>query len=178
MRESMWEQYVVRRPELLDIPGGSNVQEVLTTKKVEYEDGMFPSDTGPQIIVSPTLVPGCECTVEYGFVHQDMVMGGASDGVVKPHKHDYVEIFCAWGTDPENIRDLGGEIEFWLGERETLGNVVLTEPGAIYVPKGVAHFPVFFRNVRRPILFPVFAPALPESKRDFIWVDPQGRPGF
>jgi hypothetical protein len=144
---------------------------------IEYEKGRFPDkETGPEIPISPYLVPGCYTFIEYGFIRGDMEMGTKGQ-FVKPHKHKgYDEIFLFIGTNSEDIRDLGGEIEFWIGEDENLEKIIITEPGAIFVPKGTAHFPMFFKNVKRPIIMPVIMPKM--AKRDFVPVSLKGRPSF
>ncbi len=63
------------------------------------------------------------------------------------HSHDFDEIVTLFGTDPDNPRDLCGEVEFWLdGEKH-----ILTRSSIVYVPKGVNHCPLTFRNLTRPI---------------------------
>jgi hypothetical protein len=65
----------------------------------------------------------------------------------KSHSHDFDEIVTVFGTDPEDPRDLCGEVEFWLEDEK----YTLTKSCIIYVPKGLRHCPIIFRNVKRPI---------------------------
>lgn len=65
----------------------------------------------------------------------------------KPHSHQFDEVVTLFGTDPENPRDLCGEVEFWLGDEK----YTITESSIIYVPKGVVHCPIIFHRVERPI---------------------------
>ncbi|MEM2321033.1 MAG: hypothetical protein QXS79_04030 [Candidatus Bathyarchaeia archaeon] len=69
-----------------------------------------------------------------------------------PMYHTADEIFLFFGTDPENPTDLGGEVEFWLGLGEEAEKYIITKPSCIYVPAGLVHAPIVFRNVRRPFI--------------------------
>ena len=63
------------------------------------------------------------------------------------HSHQFDEIVTLFGTDPENPKDLCGEVEFWLGDEE----YTITQSCIIYVPKGTMHCPLIFHRVVRPI---------------------------
>jgi hypothetical protein len=65
------------------------------------------------------------------------------------HTHDFDEVVGFLGSDPQNPRDLGGEVEFWLEDEKYL----LTRSCLIYVPKGLRHCPLLVRRVDKPILF-------------------------
>ena len=52
------------------------------------------------------------------------------------------------GTDPDNPWDLGGEIEFVIGNEKH----VIDRPCIVYVPKMMKHGQVWFRKVDRPII--------------------------
>lgn len=182
MATSRWEKYLVRVPAhfIFDKDNravdNGDIQEI-PKPGIEYDKGIFSDkETGPEIPISPFLIPGSYTFIEYGFIREDYEMGTKGQFVI-PHKHKgYDEIFLFLGTNSENIRDLGGEIEFWLGEDETLEKLVITAPGCLFVPKGVAHFPMFFRNVKRPIIMPVIMPKI--DKRDFEPVSLKGRPTY
>ena len=65
----------------------------------------------------------------------------------KSHSHEYEEIVTLFGSDPDNPRDLCGEVEFWYEKQP----YTITESCIIYVPKGVEHCPLIFHRVERPI---------------------------
>jgi hypothetical protein len=68
-------------------------------------------------------------------------------GAMGPHTHEFDEVIGYFGSDTENPRDLGGEIEFWLGdEPHTLKNSCL-----IYIPRGLPHCPVTIKRIDKPI---------------------------
>ena len=57
------------------------------------------------------------------------------------------EIIGFFGTDTENVFDLGGEIEFWLEDEKYL----LTKSCLIFIPGGMKHCPIKFLKIDRPI---------------------------
>ncbi len=70
----------------------------------------------------------------------------------QPHSHRFDELFMFLGSDRDNMLDLGGEVELWLGEGETAEKYVLRATSSVFVPRGVVHLPLIFRNVKRPFL--------------------------
>lgn len=72
---------------------------------------------------------------------------GSEKNRVEAHIHDFDEVIGFFGTNPEDQRDLGGEIELWLdGEKH-----LLTQSFLAFVPKGMVHCPLKIRRVDRPI---------------------------
>jgi hypothetical protein len=71
----------------------------------------------------------------------EIVMEGES------HSHEFDEIVTLFGTNPEDPRDLCGEVEFWLEDEK----YKITRSCMIYIPKGLRHCPMIFRKVERPI---------------------------
>jgi len=66
---------------------------------------------------------------------------------VDAHEHDYNEVVAFFGTNPQDVKDLGGEIEMWLGDEK----YILTKSCLVFVPKGLKHCPLIIRKVNRPI---------------------------
>jgi hypothetical protein len=62
------------------------------------------------------------------------------------HSHDFDEYLCQFGTDVNNPRDLGAEIEMWLGDEKH----VVTKSCVIYIPKGLEHG-LKYNRVDRPV---------------------------
>jgi hypothetical protein len=61
----------------------------------------------------------------------------------KPHIHPFPEIITFFGTNPNNLRDLCGEVELWIdGEQH-----VMTESFVAYIPANVIHCPLLVRRV-------------------------------
>ena len=74
----------------------------------------------------------------------------ASDEEGTPsHTHDFDEIIGFIGSDPQNPRDLGGEVEFWLEDEK----YILENSCLIYAPSGLRHCPLRVIRVDRPIFF-------------------------
>jgi hypothetical protein len=67
-----------------------------------------------------------------------------------PHKHPSDELFLYHGSNRENPYELGGELEFWLGEGDDAEQYIINEPTVVRVPAGVIHMPEYIRKVTRP----------------------------
>jgi hypothetical protein len=67
--------------------------------------------------------------------------------ITQAHAHDFDEVLCFFGTNPEDPHDLGGEIEFWLEDEK----YILTKSCIIFIPKGLRHCPLEIKRVDRPI---------------------------
>jgi hypothetical protein len=68
------------------------------------------------------------------------------------HSHPFAEIVLLVGSDPRNLRDLGGIVEWGMGAGDDAERFTLTSTTAIYVPPGVPHAPLIYKRVDRPIL--------------------------
>lgn len=66
---------------------------------------------------------------------------------VPAHTHDFDEIIAFFGSDPNNPRDLGGEVELWMGGEKH----IITKSCLVFVPKDVEHCPLSINRVDRPI---------------------------
>ncbi|MCJ7605586.1 MAG: hypothetical protein MUO19_06085 [Dehalococcoidales bacterium] len=74
------------------------------------------------------------------------------DPVEWTHTHDFDEVLCFIGTNPEKPHDLGAEIVFTIGDEEHSFNTTTT----IYIPEGLAHCPFIHKRVDRPFILAVF----------------------
>ena len=170
MTESRYEKYVIRKPAIIGRDGQLEMPE-----RIEVADRV---DTGPLVWCSRRLIEAANTGVESGIISGDITVGTGSAGTLRPHKHDeYDELFLFLGTNPKDISDLGAEAEFWLGEGDELEKVVINTPACVYVPAGLAHFPLTWKNVKRPCIFVVvacvaFEPGLTTQKP----VSLEGRP--
>jgi hypothetical protein len=68
-----------------------------------------------------------------------------------PHKHDFDMWVWVLPLDPDNLDDLGCEVEMDFGME--LEKHVVTKTVSFYIPKGVVHGPFIFRKVTKPLLF-------------------------
>jgi hypothetical protein len=78
-------------------------------------------------------------------VTRDMVMEEYS------HAHDFDMYVWVLPLDPNNMDDLGAEVEMDFGPE--LEKHIVTSTASFYVPKGLIHGPFMFRKVTKPILF-------------------------
>ena len=160
MAESRYEKYVTRKPAVVAgvRPDGTVKFEVPKTDKIPIQDE---TTTGPRMIFTNDFVKEATSKVEYGFILKDTTLlsrDPARD--YGAHKHDYAEIFLFYGNDPYNTTYLGAECEFWVGEGKTLEKIKFDTSCSVYVPAGVGHFPLFFRNVKSPVMMGVFVPVV------------------
>jgi hypothetical protein len=133
MAERKYEHYIQTELKLPEIP---------TTRLVEYnkratrvawmEDFVIPN--APSVIVSwywkATDEPGTPA-----------------------HSHDFDEVVGFIGSDPDNPKDLGGEVEWWMDDEQYF----LTESCLIFCPRGLVHCPLRVVRVERPIMFLAFS---------------------
>jgi hypothetical protein len=157
MAESKFEKYIVRKPAVVVRVGDDYVDRIPEGDEIPALNEV---NTGPRVIFSNELIANAKTKVEYGFITGDTAVGNGEDFV--PHKHDYEEIFLFLGTNPQDTAKLGAEVEFWLGEGDTLEKVVFTTSSAVYVAPGVAHFPQIWKNVKRPVMTMVIMPTTGE----------------
>ena len=66
---------------------------------------------------------------------------------VKAHAHDFDEVIAFFGTNQKDLRDLGGEVELYMGGEKH----IITKSCLVFVPKGVEHCPLIFKRVDTPI---------------------------
>jgi hypothetical protein len=69
---------------------------------------------------------------------------------VGQHLHDFDEVYFFYGTHPPDNTRLGGAVEMWLGQGEDAQKFTMTDPTAVYVPKGLAHNPWIVTKVDDP----------------------------
>ena len=68
-----------------------------------------------------------------------------------PHSHDFDMYLYFHSFDPDNMGDLGADIEIGLGEEREIYKI--TTPTSVYIPKAMVHCPLEFKRVDKPILF-------------------------
>jgi hypothetical protein len=66
---------------------------------------------------------------------------------VEAHTHDFDEVVGFFGSNPEDVHDLGGEIEMWLDDEKH----VIDKSCLIFIPAGLKHCPLKINRVERPI---------------------------
>ena len=114
----------------------------------------------------PTMVAFTDADIiEDSQYFSVMVMGfeATKMGGHGPHVHNDPELLVALGTDPDNPKDLGAEMEMCMGPE--MESHIITESTMIYVPAHFIHCPFRILKVTRPFLFIQcqYAPKLTEK---------------
>jgi quercetin dioxygenase-like cupin family protein len=66
---------------------------------------------------------------------------------IKAHKHDFDEVIAFIGSNPDDINDLGGEVEFWVDGKKN----IMDKSFLVFLPAGVPHCPLNILRAERPI---------------------------
>jgi hypothetical protein len=94
------------------------------------------------------------------FAHHNEYRNGTTLGyhcintnyeVPMSHSHDFHELLCFIGGDPENINDLGAEISICLGEEEE--EHIITSATVVSIPPGLKHCPLKVKKITKPFVF-------------------------
>jgi hypothetical protein len=120
-------------------------------------DKLFPGEkpfagrTPGAQLKTPTHVMWLDSDVVAGAFYSECVWIWPECSSDKPaaeaHKHDFLEVVTFFGTNFEDPKDLGGEVELWLdGDKH-----IMTRSFLAYIPAGMTHCPLIVRNVKRPI---------------------------
>jgi hypothetical protein len=67
------------------------------------------------------------------------------------HSHDFHELLCFIGGNPENINDLGAEISICLGDE--LEEYIITSATVVSIPPGLKHCPLVVKKITKPFVF-------------------------
>jgi len=68
-----------------------------------------------------------------------------------PHSHDFHELLCFIGGNPEDINDLGAEVRICLGDEQE--EHVITSAAIVSIPPGLKHCPLRVTKLTRPFVF-------------------------
>ncbi|MEE8419276.1 MAG: hypothetical protein V3S02_04095 [Dehalococcoidales bacterium] len=120
-----------------------DIEKYLVGKPV-YESGSeADNQQGPAMTyMSPAQVPEADCRLEFKWIY----------GPPEPapqnleHVHDNDEIIFHFGGGPHTSRDLGAEIEFYIGGQLITFNTT----SLVFIPAGVPHGPINWRKFTRP----------------------------
>jgi hypothetical protein len=128
-----YEKYVVREPFRADpvnfIPG------ITSTRFLDGLDGK---------------IKEAKTILSYAWVEKDSPPGIKYRG--EPQSHAFAEIFLFMGLNRNDSKDLGGEVELWMGYGEETEIITVNTSSTIYVPPGLIHMPLIYKNVKKPFL--------------------------
>ncbi len=94
------------------------------------------------------------------FAHHDEYHNGTTLGyhcintnyeVPFAHSHDFHELLCFIGGNPEDINDLGAEISICLGEEQE--EHIITSATVVSIPPGLKHCPLKVKKITKPFVF-------------------------
>jgi len=97
----------------------------------------------------------------------------------KAHYHEYLEYIVFYGTDPDDISELGGTVEFTIGEnKDDLTVFTITKSTIFCVKPGLWHSPMVFteiKDVKKPIVFceVSYAGSFGPGAGNTVWIDGQ-----
>jgi uncharacterized RmlC-like cupin family protein len=74
----------------------------------------------------------------------------------KPHVHTWDEFLFFIGADTDDLGNLGGECEMYMGKE--MERHVITEPTVVVQPKGFPHCPLVVTKLEKPFIFAVVYP--------------------
>ena len=103
--------------------------------------GTFPPD--------PDSKPGAPPTYLFADDDDEAPKMDADSGA---HTHRHQETYLFLGTNPDDPRDLGGELELWVGAGKYAEKLTKTRSSIVALPAGLAAHPMVFRRVDRPIV--------------------------
>ncbi|MGM9522252.1 MAG: hypothetical protein ACI3VB_07235, partial [Oscillospiraceae bacterium] len=107
--------------------------------------------------------------MEFSFITKDgELMPGTDKGeekIISGHYDGYYDgpyprytmncdrIICFYGTNTDDMRDLGAHIEFTMGDgiRDEIETFAFDEPRSVFVPKGVRFGPVKVTGLKTPV---------------------------
>jgi len=94
------------------------------------------------------------------FAHNNEYKNGTTLGyhcinsnyeVPMSHSHDFHELLCFLGGDPENIDELGAEISICLGDEEE--EHIIKTATVVSIPPGLKHCPLKVKKITKPFVF-------------------------
>ncbi len=91
-----------------------------------------------------------DATYHVGF----QVFAGAND-MEAPHIHQGADEYIFFmGADPMNIFDFDAEVEMLIGDDpEHMESKIITKPTVVRLPANTWHCPIYFRKMKKPLIF-------------------------
>ena len=132
MEEKKYGHYFITVPKMEQLPFSA-------------AEGAVTGKTDTRIYIDNKMVEGCNTHI----LHIGVIDVPSTNPFTEDHVHPYDEIILIMGTDMDNPEDLGGEIEYYLGEEREVHRTDRTN--AVWLPKGFNHNVKFLR-VNRPFI--------------------------
>ena len=110
----------------------------------------IPKDRGYRIVyLDKEVVPDAKFYAEALWLWPRQVkkpQPGDEPGV-KAHQHPFSEMIGFFGTNPDDIHDLCGEVELWIDGEQN----IINRSFAAFIPAGMVHCPLNILRIDRPI---------------------------
>jgi hypothetical protein len=127
MSNLKYEKYIVKNPK--------------PNEAAEFVENMPPEDVRKRVLyLDEEVVKGAFYMATTWFFKGT---GPGPDG----HTHDFDEVLGFFGTNPDDVYDLCGEVEFWIEDEKYL----LTNTFMAFIPAGIKHCPLRVIRADRPI---------------------------
>jgi hypothetical protein len=128
MANTKYGQYVINAPTQIDDRQSKHLKRVVLRENKPWSDWR-----------------DINFSINYRCVTEPLIMAQES------HEHDHEQFLFFLGGNPEDVTDLGAEIEVTLG-KEAEKHVVNTAT-IVRIPKGLHHGPFTFKKVDKPVVF-------------------------
>lgn len=128
--------------------GGKYGKYIIAELKANLPFPQPPPDIPPDASKMTRLLWLDEEVAEGAFYMECVWFGeGTGLGGPEPHRHDFDEVLGFIGTNPQDPKDLGAEVELWLDDEKH----TLTKSCLVFIPKGLKHCPMRLRGIKRPV---------------------------
>jgi hypothetical protein len=128
MAETKYGQYIINAPTTIDEKQSKPLKRVTFRENKPWSDWR-----------------DIDFSINYRCVTEPLTMA------TEAHEHDHEQFLFFLGGNPEDVTDLGAEIEIVLGEeseRHTVNTATI-----VRIPKGLRHGPFIFKKVDKPVVF-------------------------
>ena len=132
-------------PETPDASGTKYGRYIITGVKPKN----FPPRKGPPT-AETTRVVSLDDDMSKGAFYVEFVWIWSGTTTMAPdgHAHDWDEMIGIIGSDRQHPRQLGGEVSIILGDEKHN----LTRSSLVYIPRGLFHCPLEFKDIKTPVL--------------------------
>ena len=118
------------------------VTELKPKKSAPWEPKFTPDEIVPILHLDGSVVEGAF------YVESSWTLPAfAKESHGETHQHDYDEVLAFMGSNPENAHDLNAIAEVHIGDEVH----TVTKSCLVFVPRGVPHGPIDFKNMERPV---------------------------
>ena len=120
-------------------------------EKAEMAPAYDGSIVNPPIFFNDKVFPNAKvwCEILHAYAPGGSFGTPVLAGMPSGHRHNFDECFLFLGSNPDDIDELGGEVEFWLGEGDEAEKYMLTKSTPSI--SGRDHAQCGYRKVNNPL---------------------------